>query len=107
MAPAVKSWSGSRMRRGELCGLRWDGTDLDQGVLTVSRTLLQLGGKLTEGRPKTAAGERLVFTDAETSGLLREHRKAQLAARLRAGEAWADHDLVFCQPDGRPWNPTT
>ena len=22
-----------------------------------------------------------------------------------AGEAWADADLVFCQPDGRPWNP--
>ena len=36
---------------------------------------------------------------------LRQHRKAQLAARLRAGEAWQDNDLVFCQPDGRPWNP--
>jgi integrase len=42
------------MRRGELCGLRWADADLDRGVLTVSRTLLQLGGKLTE-RPKTAA----------------------------------------------------
>jgi integrase len=37
--------------------------------------------------------------------LLREHRKAQLRRRLQAGEAWKDNDLVFCQDDGRPWNP--
>ena len=22
-----------------------------------------------------------------------------------AAPGWEDHDLVFCQPDGRPWNP--
>jgi integrase len=92
-------------RRGELCGLRWADAGLDRGVLTVERTLLQLGGKLADGRPKTKAGERLVILDAETAGLLREHRKAQLAARLRVGEAWQDRDLIFCQDDGRPWNP--
>jgi integrase len=71
----------------------------------VDKTLLQLGGKLSEGRPKTRAGERLIFLDAETAGLLREHRREQLAARLRAGETWEDHGLIFCRPDGRPWNP--
>jgi hypothetical protein len=25
-----------------------------------------------------------------------------MAARLAAGAAWEDHDLVFCQPNGRP-----
>ena len=24
---------------------------------------------------------------------------------MKAGPAWQDNDLVFCQPDGRPWNP--
>ena len=43
-------------RRGELCGLRWTGANLDSGVLTIDRTLLQLGGKLTDGTPKTRAG---------------------------------------------------
>ena len=50
-------------------------------------------------------GQRRVFLDHETAGLLREHRKAQLRLRLKAGEAWQDNDLVFCQGDGRPWNP--
>lgn len=92
-------------RRGELCGFRWAGTDLNRGVLAVERPVLQLGGKLAESEAKTKAGKRLVFLDAETAGLLREHRKAQLAARMRAGATWQDHDLVFCQPDGRQWNP--
>jgi integrase len=25
--------------------------------------------------------------------------------RLKAGEAWADNDLVFCQDDGQLWHP--
>ena len=93
-------------RRAELCGFRWSFADLDQGVLTVKRPILQLGGKLhEEATAKSRAGDRLVFLDTETAQLLREHRKAQLAARLRAGEAWQDDDLIFCQADGRPWNP--
>jgi integrase len=41
----------------------------------------------------------------ETAELLREHRMAQLRLRLQAGDAWQDNDLVFCQDDGRRWNP--
>jgi integrase len=94
------------MRRGELCGLRWSGADLDAGTLLVEHTVLELDGRLTPGTPKTAAGKRRVYLDAETARLLREHRKAQLAERMRAGAAWQDHDLVFCQPDGRPYRPS-
>jgi integrase len=49
--------------------------------------------------------ERKVFIDHDTAALLRAHRKAQLRHRLTAAEAWEDNDLVFCQGDGRPWNP--
>jgi integrase len=31
-----------------------------------------------------------------------QDRKRQAAERLRAGEAWQDHDLVFCRADGTP-----
>ncbi len=40
------------------------------------------------------------------AALLREHRKAQLAARMRAGGRWQDQDLIFCQDDGSPWRPS-
>ncbi len=34
--------------------------------------------------------------------LLKEHRKRRAVERLRAGDAWRDHDLVFATRQGRP-----
>lgn len=81
-------------RRAELCGFRWSYADLDRGVLTVKRTLLQLGGKLhEEPGAKSHAGDRLVFLDAETANLLRAHHRAQLRTRMKAGPARQHNDL--------------
>ena len=41
----------------------------------------------------------------ELAGLLRSHWMAQRAERLAAADLWEDHDLMFCQPDGRPISP--
>ncbi len=92
-------------RRGEAVGFRWSGADLDAGFLKVERPVLLIGAEVTEGRPKSRAGERLIWLDAETIRLLKEHRTAQLKTRMKAGPAWADNDLVFCQDDGTPWKP--
>jgi integrase len=92
-------------RRGEACGFRWSGTDLEAGYLTVARPLLLIGANVVEGRPKTQAGERQIWLDDHTITLLGEHRRQQLAARLAAGPAWQDNDLTFCQDDGTPWRP--
>ena len=93
------------VRRGELLGLTWADADLDSGVLTIERTLLELGGKLTDGTPKTGAGERRVYLGPETAALLRAHKETQDLERQFAGEAWTDHGLVFCRADGSPWRP--
>jgi integrase len=92
-------------RRGEAIGLRWSGADLDAGYLKVDHTVLLIGADVTASTPKTRAGERIIWLDDETAGLLKAHRKAQLADRLRAGEAWQENDLIFSQPDGSPYRP--
>jgi integrase len=94
------------MRRGEVIGLLWASADLDAGILVADHTITEEGGHLVESTPKTRAGHRRIYLDAETAQLLREHRKAQLAARLRAGDEWADHGLIFCRFDGTPWRPS-
>jgi integrase len=48
---------------------------------------------------------RGVFLDHDTAELVGQHRDAQVLQALEADTAWQDNDLVFCQPDGRPWNP--
>lgn len=92
-------------RRGEAVGFRWAGANLDEGYLTVDRPVLQVGGSVIEGKPKSRAGDRKIWLDGGTVALLREHRKEQLADRLKAGSAWLDNDLVFCRADGSHWTP--
>jgi integrase len=92
-------------RRGEAVGLRWSGADLDAGYLRVERPVLLVGADVIEGRPKSRAGDRLIWLDAETVRLLREHRKVQLRQRLSMGDAWQNDDLVFSREDGTPWRP--
>ena len=92
-------------RRGEAVGLRWSDADLDAGYIRIRRPLVMVGTTVTESTPKTKTGDRPIYLDAETVRLLREHHKAHLKARMKAGQAWQDHDLIFCQPDGTPYRP--
>ena len=48
------------LRRGEICGLRWQDVDLDHGVLTVHQTLEQVGTEVYVQRPKSVASHRTV-----------------------------------------------
>jgi integrase len=48
------------LRFGELVGLRIEDVDLGAKRIRVRRSITQVGGKLTEGNPKTAAGRRSI-----------------------------------------------
>ena len=64
------------LRKGELCGLRWEDFDEEAGTLAVRRTLhTQAGGTLTTGETKTYAGTRIITLPASTAELLRERQK--------------------------------
>ncbi|MFC4943333.1 tyrosine-type recombinase/integrase [Pseudonocardia sp. GCM10023141] len=61
------------MRRGELCGLRWNQVDLDVGVVTVRNSIGQIAGEVWEKDTKTRQHRRLTLDD-ELIDVLREHR---------------------------------
>lgn len=48
------------LRFGELVGLRVEDVDLTARRLRVRRSITQVGGKLVEGNPKSAAGRRSI-----------------------------------------------
>jgi len=95
------------LRRGELCGLRWEDLDLDGAspTLRVRQQLLEVSGRLSFGEPKTRAGRRTIALDAVTVTALTEHRRRQLEERLRTGAVWVDSGLVLSGPDGCPMRP--
>jgi len=92
-------------RRGELCGMADDDMDLDTAAITVNVALLQVGGRLTWGKPKSKAGERVVGLDKGTVTAGKAHRKQRARERLAAGEAWEDSGRLFTREDGTPLYP--
>jgi len=104
-APALLA-ATTGLRRGELLALRWRDVDLDGAELRVTRAADEVPGKpVVFKRTKTGKG-RTIALMAATVTCLQDHRKAQAAARL-AAKRWVDHGLVFPNPHGEPWRPST
>lgn len=89
------------MRRGELLALRWQDIDMQHGTLLVQRTVSPLAGSgYVEREPKTAKSRRTIKLPHFVMDVLEEHRTHQLEARLKSGNKWEEHDLVFCNRYG-------
>ncbi|MDQ7794170.1 MAG: tyrosine-type recombinase/integrase [bacterium] len=93
------------MRRGEICGLRWEDVDLDLGTVMVRRTLVMVAGRPTPQEPKTARSRRRVKLPDSSVEALRQWRIEQKKERLVHGEGYVDSGNVFTQRDGKPLRP--
>jgi len=64
------------LRRGEICGLKWDDLDEESGKLRVRRSIrVAPGGELEIGETKTEKGRRSILLPPSTLHLLQERRK--------------------------------
>lgn len=99
------------MRSGELIGLTWDCVDFDNGIIRVTKQLVQprkKGASFVFGTPKNGKGRTLTPAPFVMEAL-KEHKKAQNLHRMKIGPAWNDGgfpNLVFTQSDGshfRQW----
>jgi integrase len=61
------------LRWGELAALRRSDLDLTAATVRVERTQVEVGGRVTEGPPKSRAGRRVVAFPAALVPLLRQH----------------------------------
>ncbi len=63
-------------------------------------------GREARIQPWTKTGRaRVIELDRQTLAALRTWRAHQAEERLLVGSAYEDNDLVFCRPDGRPYQP--
>ena len=92
-------------RRGELAGMADDDLDVSEATITVNVALLQVGGRLVWGRPKSKAGERVVDLDKSSVTAGKAHRSERRRERLAAGPAWQDSGRMFTREDGSALNP--
>ena len=91
------------LRRGELLGLKWGDVDLDQGLLSVSRTVQRTNaGLIVREQTKTDHSRRTVSISPATVEILKKHRKTQEERLKILGKK---SDFVFTNTMGNILEP--
>ncbi len=79
------------MRRGEICGLKWQDFDEKTGRLTVRRSVTnRAGGGVKVGETKTETGVRTIQLPPSTAELLRQRKK-------RSYSEWIFHNPTVAE----------
>ena len=76
------------LRRGEVCGLRWEDVDLEAGTVKIGRARVLVNGQVIVKAPKSERGYRTLPLDDVLAAELRALRTRQAAERLAAGQAY-------------------
>ena len=101
--PAVFFGAYTGCRRGEICALRWEDVNFEEGTVTISRSVTERLEFKTTKNDKVEA----ITMEADLAAVLKAHRAAQAKERLFLGPAYNDQGLVFAHADGspvKPWN---
>ena len=107
LAAAIFVAATTGLRRGELCGLRWNDLDLGVGTLTVARSVKHDDGPgWIVGATKTHKIRRIAI-DPATADVFREHRELMDTAAHAAGVVLRTDGYIFTlDPSGaEPWRP--
>ncbi|MFB9472386.1 tyrosine-type recombinase/integrase [Nonomuraea salmonea] len=105
------------LRRGEALGLMWNAFDLDARTLRVTHSVKRLKNR---DLGSTAANTRIVISELKTRRsrrvlcltpelleAVKRHKAAHNKERLKAGEDWTEHGLMFPTAFGNPSDPDT
>lgn len=90
------------LREGEVLGLTWDCLDLERGTLLVKQQLRrqqQKGGGYYMDSTKNGKSRVLILAPSVVR-LFRLQKRKQNAMRVKAGDLWAENNLVFTNETG-------
>ena len=90
------------MRQAELLGLRWQDVDLQNGFISVRRSLVFQSGSWSLDEPKTKGSRRRIHLTSNGDEVIRSHKAKQLEHHVALGPAYQDHDFVFPTAIGTP-----
>ena len=96
LAPLIRFYYWSGLRRGEALALKWTDLDLERGVVTVRRAYVQVKGRAyIQEATKTAAGFRTFTLPQAARDALRSQKAQQARDKLAAGDRWQEGGWVF------------
>jgi integrase len=99
----------SGLRRGEICGLRWDDVDLKAGTLTVDddHNRVTVMGGVEDGDTKTETAQRTLPLTPTLKAVLRAAKVRQAEEKLKAGQLYKSLDYVAASEFGEPYFPNS
>jgi integrase len=96
------------MRRGEIAGQRWEDIDLENKLIRIGRTRLDIKGKAVESDGvKSEASNRTLPIPDPLLAELKAAKTRQAAEKLKLGTAYSDAGYVVCNEAGEPYHPST
>lgn len=93
------------MRRSEILAAKWSDLNWECPRISVSRSLEQVDGYIGEKTTKTKSGRRAIHLMTKTVDLLKQIKAEQAQTRLFMGDAYTNHDYIFCEPNGDCMHP--
>lgn len=95
------------LRRGEICGLRWEHIDFDQHKIYIQKTRTTAGNTVIEKPPKTASSARTLGIGEleDLTELLKRIRWQQKTRVTQQGTSYQDSGYVLTKRNGAPRNP--
>jgi len=93
------------MRRGELCGLKWEHVDSKTNTIRVVNNRINVGAKILEKKPKSTTSERTIYMVPELREILLLEKEIQERNRELLKSEYKDEGYVICHNDGQPVRP--
>ncbi len=95
------------VRRSEVAGAHLARLDLDALELSVGPTRVVAAGRAQDSDGKSPSSVRTFALDPITARVLRGHLNMLAREHAEYGDAYVDHGLLFCWPDGSKIYPDT
>src|SRR5690625_1728159 len=95
------------MRVSEVCGLKWDKVDLDNGTIEVDNILINKDRKWVDGPPKTQSSYRTFKIGQTLIDILKKHKMQQRKNKLKYGEFYTQTDYVCTKENGQVTTPAS
>ena len=93
------------LRRGEICGLRWENVDLTGRAVYIVDSRTMAGAAVIDGPVKTDSSERrLKIPDGLLPALQSALSRRENDKRV-LGRRYSDQGYVFCYKNGKPYRP--
>jgi len=93
------------LRRGEICGLRWENVDFTGSAVNIVDNRTMAGTAVIDGPVKSSMSERRLKIPDGLMPALRAAEARREDSKRTLGKNYRDSGYVFCYKNGKPFRP--